>query len=427
MMKKMLLTLVCAAAAVLPVCAQQPDTVRKAAIVEKHLDKNGHVYAYEDTGAQLEDLKNLFTIFAEPITQRVPECKPYLTLFQEAWTQGGLGKMQASGCSMVQEGDLYRSKSFALLPRASRSGSTALQKNAENGLPMQDIAPADSMVALAAMFDGKVIWEQIAAGIIQYGPPHVKMEFADFQTQFKQMTALELSQTVSSIESMGFFLTSGDEMPMFPGIGSVTVVIGVKDNSLFEAVKRIAAANDPSLLVNGELIFPAGPVKITVFQHGGYLVATTAPDNMKALCKGGRIMRLAGTPEFKKISRNMPQNGFAWGYSAPETGTVLLPLLLKFSEAEVPGLKNYLPAISSYISYMGLDKPVYVINTENADGYLTVSQCRSRVLAGILAGSLVDCFSSLTPLMLFPAIAEEEAKNWDASVDDDDEFDDDEF
>jgi hypothetical protein len=323
--------------------------------VTSQLDSGGDLYVYASTEQLLQGLSIKvagWRQFLDGIPDLNAENRSNINKAIAVATNlirtSGIEEVKGFGLSSVpREDGLHHSK--ALLYHAPGSASGFLwnmfgrEPHAFGGL---NLLPANTALATFSDFDVRLVWSLVQKQVTQSGLPRAEELLKQLPEGFEKATGLNWGKVLDSLGGdFGFVLTLDDEktvsMPL-PQNQQLEIpqpalmfVAKVKDDHIFnridEALKNSGQqsfASSKSGLRMRTLPVPLPlPIQIafTVAQNEDYLfIATSDLIVQQALMvKSGEKAGLKSTEEFKRLSKDVPQQGNHFMYVSERFGKTI--------------------------------------------------------------------------------------------------------
>jgi len=330
-----------------PVATPEKPTTTSAApkgsfeAVTSHLDPGGDLYMYvgterflKGTTAKIASLRQLLGDIPEMKSANRENLERVVGVATNLFLRSGIEDVRGLGISSIlREDGLYHSK--AMLHHASGAGSGFLwnlfgrQVHTLGGL---DLLPANTAMAVFSDLDASLLWSEIKKQVAQSGWPQADEMLQKLPEEFEKATGAEWEKVIDSLGGeFGFAITldeaksvsvpiPGDKRIEFPE-PALMLVLKVKDDTVFNQI-------DAALKKSGQQIFQTDkpnfkmrtltlpvplpvPLGLNVAASEGYLfIASTDALVQQALAvKAGQKPGLKSTEEFKRLSKDLPQQG----------------------------------------------------------------------------------------------------------------------
>ncbi len=360
----------------------------------KYLDQNGLVFYYSHYGTAIQCLEGFVNGILKPAAENDPQMATISNIVSSCFNTFCIRDIGGYGCSVQQYGDTYCIKSMSQIC-SKNSFATKLIKNAPAGYPLLDLAPANTSLAFALNFDGKVFQDAVLKVAADSNDPSITSG-VDMLKNMGEASGIDYLKILPSVTSAGFFMTgipeNMDTMPNF------IILLTVKDDSIFNAVQQNYYAEnemepDPALNIQpNKISYVNDNTTYFLEKAPGMLLFTNTSVSIAAL-KAAK--KLKDTPDFASVStKNIPNNGNAWLYVAPQIGKKITQFISDAASSKVD--------ISASMQMLNLASPLFVVSSVNDDGFYCVGNVKSLPLALLIANPST---SALVPTsVLLPVI-----------------------
>jgi len=352
--------------------SSQPGTAPAVVSVEKtsfaevttQLDPGGNFYLYLGTAQWLEHLSSKVENYRQSFTN-TPDLTPEnaaninkaFDLVNHLIKDSGVEDLTGMGMSSVEvEQGMFRNK--MLLHHYSGTGTGFLWKlcgKEPHALTGLDLLPADTALAFFSDMDLPLLWTVTQDEVAKSGFPQAQDFLQKLPAQFEQKTQLKWDAVLNSLGGeCGFVLTLNESntIPIpLPGAAMVIpepgllFVLKVNDDTLFNRIDQQLKANQQVISVDeAGLKMRTMPVPVpfigtlrpTAASSGGYLLiaSSDALVNEALAVKNGKLPGLKSTDEFKRLSKNIPDEGNEFTYMSERFGRTLFQVQQQVMNAQ---------------------------------------------------------------------------------------------
>ena len=389
--------------------------------VTAQLDPGGDLYVYVGTEQCLQGLSGKvagWRQFLEAIPDLDAENRQHLNQAIDAATNlirtSGIEELRGLGLSSIpREDGLHHSK--ALLHHAQGSGSGFLWNvfgREPHALAGLNLLPANTALAVFSDFDLPVVWSALRKQVTQSGLPQAEELLKQMPETFEKATGLNWEKVLDSLGGdYGFALTLDDvktvsiPLPQDQQLEipepALMLVAKVKDDTIFnridEALKKsgqqsFASSRDGLRMRTLPVPLPL-PIQVgfTVAQTDEYLfIATSDLIVQQALMvKAGEKPGLKSTDEFKRLAKDVPQQGNHFTFVSERLGKTVNRIQRRALEmAGSSGASRQQQWLESLLSG---SPPVtsYSVGTHTPQGWLFVANGNQSPARFFLASAVV--------------------------------------
>ena len=391
--------------------------------VTSQLDPGGNFYLYLGTAQWLEHLSSKVEAWRTGFTS-MPDMTPAAaTNIDKAFDvitsvikESGVEDITGVGMSSVEmEKGMFHNK--ILLHHYAGKGTGFLWKlcgkepHALNGL---DLLPTNTALAGFSDADLPLLWNVIQDEVGKSGIPQAK-EFLDkLPAQFEQNVQMKWEDFLKSLgDEIGFVLTLDESrlIPVpLPGAAlqvpepGVMLVLKVNDDAIFNRIDEELKKNpqvismDQTGLKMRTLPVPMpflGVLRPTTASAGGYLFIASSDDlvNEALAVKSGKSPGLKSTEEFKRLARDLPDQGNQFTFMSERFGRVLFDIQRQAISTQTARAGQ--SAQAKWIQSLFQSKPAFAFSVEvnTPEGCLTVGN-----------GNQSFANVALVPLVAVPAM-----------------------
>ena len=290
-----------------------------------------------------------------------------------------------------------------------------------HALTALDLLPAETALASFSDVDLALLWSVIQKEVGQSGFAEAEAFVEKLPTAFERSTGLDWNRALNSLGGeFGFAVTldesnktvvplPGKEPLEIPGVG-LMVAVKVKDDTIFTRVEQaltdskltMEKVDEPGLKLRTVIVplpFPV-PLRPSIAAAGGYVfIASTDSLIRDALAvKSGRKPGLRTTDEFKRLARDIPEQGnrFTWlserfGRTIQAVQQRVLGTSAAFAPAQQAWLESLLSSNRAAFSY--------TVGANTGEGWISVANGNQN------PGKILGASVLIAPVGLLSAIA----------------------
>lgn len=389
--------------------------------VTARLDPGGSLYLYLSTAqwlaglsGQLASLRDL-VLAADPTPQEPAKRAQMEQVFNVATAllkRSGLEDMTAIGASSIAlEPGFHRNKFFMNHPVGRGDGLLwSVGGKAPHRLELLDLLPAETALAASADLDLALLISAVRQEIERSGPPEAKQALEAGLAQIAAVIGMPLDDVLQSLGgSVGLVLTLDPAKPIelpipdarqtipTPRLG---VLLQTKDERIFARIEKLAAENpmvvrvdEPGLKMRtiAVPVLPAVTLRGTIAQWGNYLAIVSDDQLLRDLIAAQKSgAGLKATPEFARLSKDLPEQGNAFQISTQRFADMWNRLQREMMKTQAAALPGQAALMEKLLAYQKTGAS-YSVSTHLDNGWWTVSKGTSG------AGQV------LAPLVIAPA------------------------
>ena len=325
--------------------------------VTSQLDPGGNFYLYLGTAQWLDGLSSKVANWQQKFTA-MPDLKPEdLANVNKAFEvvtrlikDSGLEDISGAGVSSIEiEPGLYRNK--VLVHHYPGKGSGFMWKmlgQEPHALTGLDLLPANTVLATFSDMDLPLLWTVTRDEVAKSGFPQAQEFLQKLPAQFESKTQLKWDAVLNSLGGeFGFALTlnESNNIPIpLPGATAMVIpepgllfVFKVNDDTIFNRIDAELKKNPQVISVEQSglkmrtMPVPVpflGQVRPTTASSGGYLfiASSDALVNEALAVKSGKSPGLKSTAEFKRLAKNIPDQGNQFTYMSERFGRILFQI-----------------------------------------------------------------------------------------------------
>ena len=398
--------------------------------VTSQLDAGGDLYLYLGTEQLLTGVsgniarwRQVFTSMPEVDAKQREQFGRVFDVVTNLVKDSGIEEVSGFGMSSIATGKgFYRTK--ALVHHYPNHDSGLLWKvfgQQPHALTGQDLLPANTAFAMFSDLEVPLVWSEVQTQVGRAGVPQAQ-EFMDkLPAEFEKATGLKWEQVLNSLGGeFGVVITLDDaklipiplptsEQLQIPEPG-LMIVAKVKDDTIFNRVEQALNKSgqqivrvDKSDLKMRTLSLPLPlPIQLrpTIAASGGWLfIATTDSMIQEVLAvKSGQKPGLKAGDEFKRLSRDIPQQGNQFSFVSQRFGETIrdvqrqaLAMAAQAQPAQQQWLQSFLRSDESMFAYC--------VSANTAAGWLSVGNGNQHPAKLLLASTVV------APMGMLAAIA----------------------
>lgn len=333
--------------------------------VTAQLDPGGNFFLYLGTAQWLEHLstkvenwRNSFTNFPNVTPDNTANINKVFELVNHLVKDSGVEDVTGVGMSSIEiEKGMFRNK--MLLHHYPGTGTGFLWKlcgQEPHALTGLDLLPANTALAVFSDMDLPLLWNVTQDEVARSGFPRAQEFLQKLPAQFEQKTKLKWDAFLGSLGGeCGFVLTLNESNNIPIPLGgtammipepSLLLVLKVNDDSIFNQIDQQLKANPQIISVEQTgLKMRTMPVPVpfigmlrpSAASSGGYLfiASSDALVNEALDVKSGKSSGLKGTDEFKRLSRNIPDQGNQFTYMSERFGRTIFQIQQKAMSAQL--------------------------------------------------------------------------------------------
>jgi hypothetical protein len=398
--------------------AATPGTSFEA--VTAQLDRGGDLYVYVGTEQFLQGLSGKVAGWSQ-LVEAIPDIKAedrqhisqVINTATNLIRTSGLEELGGLGLSSIpREDGLHHSK--ALLYHAQGSSSGFLWNvfgREPHELAGLNLLPANTALAVFSDFDLPIVWSALRNQVAQSGLPQADELLRQMPEAFEKATGLNWEKVLGSLGGdYGFAIMLDDvktvniPLPQDQQLEipepTLMFVAKVKDDTIFNRI-------DEALKNSGQSSFASSraglrmrtlpvplplPIQLgfTVAQTGEYLFITTSDliVQQALMVKAGEKPGLKSTDEFKRLAKDVPQQGNHFTFVSERLGKTINRIQRR--ALEVAGSKGASRQQQWFESLLSGSQPVtsYSVGTHIPQGWLFVAN-GNHSPARFLLGSAV--------------------------------------
>ena len=318
------------------------------------LDPGGNFFLYLGTAQWLEHLstkvetwRTTFTAMPDLTQDKTAYLNKTFDIVTRVIKDSGVEDITGMGLSSVEiEKGMFRNK--MLLHHYPGTGNGFLWKlcgQSPHALTGLDLLPANTALAGFSDLDLPLLWTVTQDEVAKSGFPQAQDFIQKLPAQFESKTQLKWDAILNSIGGeLGFVLTLNESntIPIpLPGTAALTVpepglllVLKVNDDTLFNRIDQELKKNPSVISVEQTGLkmrtMPVplpfiGTLRPTTASSGGYLFIASSDElvNDALAVKSGKSPGLKATDEFKRLSKNIPDQGNQFTYMSERFGRIM--------------------------------------------------------------------------------------------------------
>ena len=338
--------------------------------------------------------------------------------------KSGIEDVSGFGMSAIaRETNFYHSK--MLLHHYPGKGSGFLWNMfGQKAHPLDGLSmlPASTAMATFCDLDAPMLWSVIQKQVAESGFPQAEEMLNKLPEAFENATGLKWDKVIASLGGeFGFAVTlddakvisvplSGEGDPLQIPEPALLIVAKVKDDTIYTRIaealeqnggQQIVKADKPGLKMSTWPLALPLPIQLrpSVAAAGGYLfIATTDALIQEVLAvKAGQHPGLKSTPEFVRLSKDVPAQGNSFSFVSQRFGQTMM----KVQQQAVQMRANSTESQSAFLkSFLGSVQPAtsYTVAANTKEGWVTVANGNQHP-AKLLA------VSAVVPIGILSAIA----------------------
>jgi hypothetical protein len=310
----------------------------------------------------------------------------------------GLQKVKAVGLSSREiEPGFFLNKAFSYLPDRSGFVWDAFAK-APHDFPFLKMVPAASAGFAFFDFDLALLWSGISKEMAVSETPEVAKWQQRISQQVQAFTGLSLEDLLGSLgDQVGIIVTLDPEKTVRIPFGNeqfempepaAALIWKVRNEKLFDRldalftmnpkVQKIAEPDVRMRVLEGVQEMPY--LTPTMARYGEYLIIASSEMLVRGMIEAdsGKTPGVRASPEFAKLSEDMPEKGNGVAYLGKRLQKTLGNLQMKLSQIR-EGDNPMLDAMSARLSGMSADAATYMVAGMTEDGWFTIGKATKDV------------------------------------------------
>jgi hypothetical protein len=398
--------------------------------VTSQLDPGGNFYMYLGTAQWLENLSAKTEHWRDALIsmpgltdERRQKINQAFNVLDHVIQDSGIQDLSGVGASSIEiEPGLYRNK--AVLHHYPDKGNGFLWElcgKTAHPLDGLDLLPSDTALALFADADLPLLWTVAQREAANSGIPGAQDQLQKLPVQFESKTGIKWDQFLNSLGGeFGLVLTldasntvtipyppsSPTEIPA-PGL---MLVVKVNDDTIFNRIdqalkdKPLVTAVDKSDFKMRTMPVPLPlPIQLrpSAASSAGYLFIASSDDLIeRALAvKNGKEPGIKSTDEFKRLSRNIPEQGNQFCYVSSLFGQTVADIqkqamsTARQRPAQAQWLQSLFQNHAAFAYSVGMNTSQGCVTVGNSSqSYATAALLPAAVVSGTLAAIAVPNF-----------------------------------
>lgn len=398
--------------------------------VTSHLDAGGDLYVYLGTeqlftgvSGKVSRWRQVFASMPDADAERREQIGKVFDVVTNLVKDSGLEDVSGFGMSSIAtEKGFYRTKVF--VHHYPNRGSGLLWKifgQQPHALTGLDMLPANTAFATFSDLDIPLVWSEVQKQVDQVGIPQAQEFMNKLPAGFEKATGLKWEQVLNSLGGeFGVVVTLDDsklipiplptseklEIPE-PGL---MIAAKVKDDTIFNRVEQalnkggqqIVRVDKPDLKMRTLSLPLPLPIQLrpTIAASGGWLFIATTDSMIQEILavKSGQKPGLKAGDEFKRLARDIPQQGNQFSFVSQRFGETIrdvqrqaLSMAAKTQPAQQQWLQSFLRSDKAMFSYC--------VSANSGEGWLSVGNGNQHPATLLLASSVI------APIGMLSAIA----------------------
>jgi hypothetical protein len=408
--------------------------------VTSQLDPGGDLYLYLSTEQLLDGISGKVSAWRGAFTSMPGTSAEHeqigkaFDVVTSVIKDSGIEDVSGFGASSIATAtNFYHTKTF--LHHYPNRGSGLLwnvfgrQPHALAGL---DFLPTNTVFAMFSDADVPLVWNEVKKQLEQSGFPQAQQFLDTLPAQFEKSTGLNLEQVLNSLGGeFGVVLTLDDSkmIPVpIPSAGggeplqipepALMIVAKVKDATIFNRVEveltkkagqSVVRVDKPDLKMRTVALPLPLPIQLrpTIASSGEYLfIATTDSLIQEALAVKGGKPGLKSTDEFKRLAKDIPEQGNQFSFVSQRFGQTIIAVQRQVfsmsagNQGQTPWFNSLLRPDKANYSYC--------VSANTDEGWMSVgngNQHPAKMLVGLAAAPV-----AVSAAMLLPALAKAKSR-----------------
>jgi hypothetical protein len=380
--------------------------------VTSQLDPGGEFYMYLGTAQWLDGLSGKIDTWRSPLTslpgmsrEDTENVGKVFDIVTRLIKDSGIEDISGVGLSSIKiEKDMYRNK--VVLHHYAGKGDGFLWKlSGKEAHPLTglDMLPADTAMALFSDLDVPLLWTNIAKEIAQSKIPQAQEFLTQMPAEFEKNVGIKWDTLLQSLGSeFGFILTLNPTKnivipipgnPIQAPEPGILIALKINDDTLFNRIDKELKSNPQVISVDkANLKMRTMPIPLplpidlrpSMASTGGYLLiaSTDSLINDVVAVKSGQKPGLKSTPEFKRISKGIPDRGNEFAFVSQRFSDSIMQVYKKALTAN----KEIDKDVVKLIQGMMTNEPsfAYSVSANTAEGSITIGNSSQGQAASIL-------------------------------------------
>jgi len=377
--------------------------------VTSYLDPGGNLYLYLSTEEWLNGLSaqvSQFRVFVDALGGASPADKQdagrFFDLLTNLVKHSGVEEISGVGMSGIAvEKGYFRSRSMLHhYPGKDTGYLWSVFGKQPHALGSLDLLPANTAYAAFSDLDLPLVWSILNSEIAQSGIPEGQQLMQSLRAEFAGMAGVDLDKALASLgNECGLVITLDDTKPITlpPPAGQIPDVAlmlacKVKSDTIFDRVDAMLRSN-PSVIRTDRAdlrmrTLPPISAPLTlrpaVARSGDYLFLASNDALVEAALavKSKARPGLKSTDEFKKLSRDVPEQGNSFVFQSTRFAD-LFGILQSRILAGTATTNNSAQVLSSLFGSPGAPG-AYRVSANTADGWLSTGNSGQSPVASLL-------------------------------------------
>jgi len=387
--------------------------------VTSQLDPGGDCYLYLGTAqwltrlsAKVDQLHQQFTSMPGLATNDLEDVNHTFDIISHLVVDSGIQEVSGFGLSSIEIAPgLHRTK--FLLHHYPGQGQGFLWKlyGAENHpLSGLDLLPANTALATFGDADLPFVWSVVKAEVAKSGVPKADETLNQLPAEFEKSTKMNWDAFLNSLNGEFGLILTLDESNMVPiplPTGAIQVpapglmlVVRVKDDTIFNAIADQLKTNAECISVetNG-LRMRTMPIPLplpvdlrpTAASSGGYLFISTSDSMVQDVLavKSGVKPGLKSTPDFARLSQNIPTQGNQFFYMSPSFGRVIVQIQKQSMASSAHDASAAQAQWMQSLFHSDRDQFSYSVTQNTPQGWLTTGNSSQSGAALVLLPAII--------------------------------------
>ena len=407
--------------------------------VTAHLDPGGSFYFYLGTEQWLQNLsdkvsnwRGLFASLPDLKADDRDKINKAFEVVARVIKDSGVEEVSGVGMSSIAiEKGLYRNKMFIHhYPGQDTGIFWKLCGQKPHALTGLDLLPSTTAMAGFSDLDVPLLWSAVHQEVAQSGFPEAQNYLNKLPAIFQNSTGLKWDQVLASLGGeFGVVLTldeskmvpvplPGNDEPLQIPEPGLMIVAKVKDDTIFnrleEALQKsggdqVVRVDKPNLKMRTMPVPLPLPIqlRLTVAASEGYLfIASSDSIIQEALAaKAGQKPGLKSTDQFKRLAKDIPQEGNGFGFVGQSFGRAMV----RFQQQAFQMGGKVSQAQSAWLQSLFQPAFTYSVSVNTDEGWLTVANGNQN------QGKMVLLSATVVPVaigsaMLLPALAKAKSR-----------------
>ena len=351
----------------LPASGQEKEELAAYGQTMSHLDKNGLVLTYRDTGNGMSLEREAISLILSMVSRELgsdQDSQSVIKALGELFRESGICSIRAIGSSVSkQKTGLYLARYFFCMPE----GSTGLLKDIQpSNRPVSDffgLIPREAFVAGGTAFRLGPAFEKVMSILKR---TLAEEEYAKIEGALSEAKkdGVDIPALLDTVRGAVFYLENvpGKDPVFVPGFTGGALLLETTDDSVY---RLILTKEDPENIHDGAVVLDQD-MHVEMIQSGKYLILSNDIARVKDIL-AGKVELLDRDPVVRKVipAEKEALGVFVW---TPGLGALANSLVSMFAPEE------YQKDAVDLIRIIGLNEPLCSVSVLEKDGVANLIQ-----------------------------------------------------